>query len=67
MTIPDIGHCAGSAAQPIDGTIRDMADGQRTAVCGACSGRFDLREDDSLSFHDPAPVEERESAEQEGY
>jgi hypothetical protein len=66
MTIPHIGHCAGSGAQPIDGTIRDVAGAQRTAVCGACSGRFDVREDGSLSFHDAAPVDERESAEEEG-
>jgi hypothetical protein len=66
MTIPDLGHCAGSGAQPIDGTIRDLAGTQKTAVCGACSGRFELREDGSLSFHEAAAVDERESAGEDG-
>ena len=60
MTIPDLGHCAGSGARPIEGTARDDASG-RTAVCGACSGRFELRDDGSLSLHESAATEERET------
>jgi hypothetical protein len=50
MTIPDIGHCAGSGSAPLEGTIRGDGD-ERSGVCGACSRRFDLREDGTLSFH----------------
>ncbi len=56
MTIPDLGHCAGSGASPIDGTV---SDGE--GVCAACSGRFELRDDGSLSLHEAAAVDEREA------
>jgi hypothetical protein len=59
MTIPDIGHCAGSGAQPLEGTLHGGGD-QRTGVCGACSGRFDLRSDGTVSFHDAAEIDDRE-------
>ncbi len=58
MTIPDIGHCAGSGAKPIEGTA-DTAD-PTTGVCAACSGRFELRGDGTLSMHEAAGVDERE-------
>ncbi len=59
MTIPDIGHCAGSGAVPLE----DTADGNEpaTGICAACSGRFELRSDGTLAFHEAAPVEEREA------
>ena len=58
MTIPDLGHCAGSGAAPREGTV---AQGDpATGVCAACSGRFPLTEDGSLSFHASAAVEARE-------
>ena len=59
MTIPDLGHCAGSGATPIDGTVRDGEPG--TGVCAACSGRFELRDDGSLSLHEAAAADEREA------
>jgi len=62
MTIPDIGHCAGSGAEPIEGTVRDDAASGTSGVCAACSGRFGLRQDGSLSFHDSAEIDEREAA-----
>ena len=52
MTIPDLGHCAGSGAAPREGTV-EQGD-PATAVCAACSGRFPLTEDGSLSFHESA-------------
>ena len=58
MTIPDIGHCAGSGAAPIDGTTEEGE--PPTAVCPACSGRFELRGDGTLSLHEAAGVTERE-------
>ena len=58
MTIPDLGHCAGSGAAPIEST-RDEAEPQ-TGVCAACSGRFELTSDGMLSQHKAAPVDERE-------
>ena len=58
MTIPDIGHCAGSGATPIEGTVHEGT--PSTGVCAACSGRFDVREDGSLSFHEAADIDERE-------
>ena len=61
MTIPDLGHCAGSGAQPLDGTVRREGDVE-TAVCGACSGRFELGPSGMISLHATAPVEERESS-----
>ena len=59
MTIPEIGHCAGSGAPPLAGTERDEPSG-RSGVCAACSGRFELTEEGTLSFHEPAAVEARE-------
>ena len=58
MTIPDLGHCAGSGAAPREGTV-EQGD-PATGVCAACSGRFPLTEDGSLSFHDSADLEARE-------
>jgi hypothetical protein len=61
MTIPDLGHCAGSGTPPADGTgKKDGAD--QTAVCRVCSGRFELRSDGTMSLHDAAGIEERESS-----
>lgn len=60
MTIPDIGHCAGSGATPVEGTVH--AGSPDSGVCPACSGRFELRGDGSLALHESAPVEEREPA-----
>lgn len=59
MTIPDIGHCAGSGGAPIEGTVRDQGTDKESGVCAACSGRFELR-DGSLSLHEPAEIDERE-------
>ncbi len=61
MTIPDLGHCAGSGAQPIDETV-EVERGTTTAVCGACSGRFELRPDGTMTLHAAAAVEDRESS-----
>ena len=58
MTIPDLGHCAGSGAAPIHGTP-DTGD-PATGVCAACSGRFELRADGTLLLHEAAPADERE-------
>ena len=58
MTIPDLGHCAGSGAAPIQGTA-DAGD-PATGVCAACSGRFELRGDGTLSLHEAAAVGARE-------
>ena len=55
VTIPDIGHCAGSGAPPVDDTIREGE--PATGTCAACSGRFDLRDDGTLALHAAAPVE----------
>ena len=62
MTIPDIGHCAGSGAQPIEGS-GCAEPGITTAVCGVCSGRFELRPDGTMMLHAAAAVEDRESSE----
>ncbi len=59
MTIPEIGHCAGSGAPPLAGTARDDAS-EPSGVCAACSGRFELKEDGTLSFHEPAALDARE-------
>ena len=61
MTIPDLGHCAGSGAQPIADSVRDE-DGGQTAVCGACSGRFELKHDGTMVLHAAAEIEDRVSA-----
>jgi hypothetical protein len=61
MTIPDLGHCAGSGTQPTDETVKkDGAD--HTAVSRVCSGRFGLRSDGTISLHGGARVEDRESS-----
>jgi hypothetical protein len=65
MTIPDLGHCAGSGTQPANGTVKqDRAD--QTAVCRVCSGRFELRSDGTMSLHDAAGIEEREPSHRSG-
>ena len=61
MTIPDIGHCAGSGGKPIEGTVNDTGTDRASGVCAACSGRFDLHEDGLLTFHDSAAIDEREA------
>ena len=61
MTIPDIGHCAGSGAQPIEGTEAAEQE-MTTAVCGVCSGRFQLRPDGTVALHAAAAVEDRQSS-----
>ena len=61
MTIPDIGHCAGSGGTPLEGTERAGGTDGASGVCAACSGRFELREDGSLSFHESAEIDEREA------
>ena len=58
MTIPDLGHCAGSGAAPIHGSAD--TDDPVTGVCAACSGRFELRSDGTLSLHEAAGVDTRE-------
>ena len=60
MTIPDLGHCAGTGASPIEGTIREDG-GRRSGVCGACSRRFDLDADGLLSFHHSIAVASTEA------
>jgi hypothetical protein len=59
MTIPDLGHCAGSGAPPVEGTIREDAD-EKSGVCPACSGRFELHHTGVVSLHDAAEVDDRE-------
>ena len=61
VTIPDIGHCAGSGAEPAQGSVADGDDGARTGVCPACSGRFALHPSGVMSLHDAAEIEEREA------
>ena len=60
MTIPDIGHCAGSGAPPAEGSVKDENEGLKTGVCPACSGRFELHPSGVVSLHDAADVEHRE-------
>lgn len=59
MTIPYVGRCLGSGEPPRDGTSEGEAHGQRTGVCVACSGRFELR-DGRVVEHETAPDDERE-------
>jgi len=66
VTIPDIGHCAGSGAQPITATTSEAAGEAGSGVCPACSGRFELREDGSLSLHESAEIDEREELSPDG-
>ena len=63
VTIPDIGHCAGSGAEPAQGSgsVADEDDGARSGVCPACSGRFALHPSGVMSLHDAAEIEEREA------
>ena len=60
VTIPDIGHCAGSGAPPADGSVKDENEGLRSGVCPACSGRFELHPSGVVSLHDAAAVDDRE-------
>lgn len=59
MTIPDMGHCAGSGAEPIADSVEEGD--PATGVCAACSGRFPLGDDGSLSYHEAASIEQREA------
>ena len=61
MTIPDIGHCAGSGAAPAEGSLREESHGTKSGVCPACSGRFELHPSGVMSLHDAAEVDERET------
>jgi hypothetical protein len=60
MTIPDIGHCAGSGTEPAEGSVREQAQGVKSGVCPACSGRFALHPSGVMSLHDAAEIDERE-------
>jgi hypothetical protein len=60
MTIPDIGHCAGSGAEPAQGSIQGTGEGASTGVCPACSGRFALHPSGAMSLHDAAEIDQRE-------
>ena len=60
MTIPDIGHCAGSGAEPAHGSVQTGEGGASTGVCLACSGRFELHPSGVMTLHDAAEVEQRE-------
>ena len=61
MTIPDIGHCAGSGAEPAIGSVRQARAGLATGVCPACLGRFELAPRGVLGQHDAAELEQREA------
>ena len=60
MTIPDIGHCAGSGSPPVPGSERDEG-GAKSGVCPACSGRFELHHTGDVSLHDAAEIDDREA------
>ena len=60
MTIPDIGHCAGSGAPPVEGSERDEENAAKSGVCPACSGRFELHHTGVVTLHDAAEIEDRE-------
>ena len=60
MTIPDIGHCVGSGAEPAHGSVERTGEGASTGVCPACSGRFALHPSGVMTLHDAAEVDERE-------
>lgn len=60
MTIPDIGHCAGSGAEPAEGSIKTTGEEAPTGVCPACSGRFQLHPSGVMALHDAAEIEQRE-------
>ena len=61
MTIPDIGHCAGSGAEPAHGSTRTAGEGAPTGICPACSGRFALHPSGVVSLHDAAEIDQREA------
>lgn len=61
MTIPDIGHCAGSGAEPARESIQHPSDGTTTGVCPAWYGRFELHPSGAMSLHDAAEVDQREA------
>ena len=61
VTIPDLGHCAGSGTPPVDDSVRDENQGRTSGVCPACSGRFDLHHTGVMSLHDAAEAGEREA------
>lgn len=58
MTIPDLGHCAGSGGPPLEGSVQ-TAEGGETGLCRVGSGRLPLSEG-ALPPHESTPVEERE-------
>ena len=60
MTIPDIGHCAGSGSEPAHGSIQTTGVGASTGVCPVCSGRFELNPSGVVALHDAAEIEARE-------
>ena len=60
MTIPDMGHCAGSGSEPAHGSIQTPAEEVSTGVCPACSGRFALHGNGVLTLHAAADIDERE-------
>jgi hypothetical protein len=60
MTIPDIGHCAGSGAEPAHGSIQTAEDGAPSGICPTCSGRFELHPSGAMSLHDAAEIDQRE-------
>jgi hypothetical protein len=60
MTIPDIGHCAGSGAEPAHESIHTTGERASTGVCPACSGRFELHPSGVLALHDAAEIDQRE-------
>jgi len=60
MTIPDIGHCAGSGAEPAHGSVQTAAEGAPTGICPACSGSFALHPSGAMSLHDAAEIGQRE-------
>jgi hypothetical protein len=61
MTIPDIGHCAGSGAAPVEGTVQAEGGEAKTGVCPACSGSFELHPSGVVTTHDAAEIEVRET------
>lgn len=63
MTIPDLGHCAGSGAEPARGSVEETGDGASTGICPACSGRFALHPSGVIGHHDAAEVDQREAVE----
>jgi hypothetical protein len=58
MTIPDIGHCAGSGAEPVHGSIKTTGEVASTGVCPACSGRFELHPSGVMALHDAAEIDQ---------